>query len=94
MEQVRDPKHYFEFAAQRPTAIGAAVRSMATNDYDSDFEMSVAEGLRRLGWTIRTQIGLSKFRINLGARPRQGPSHHPRAAGLAPVSGLVDGLVY
>ena len=67
---------------------------MATNDYDSDFEMSVAEVLRRLDWTIRTQIGVSEFRIDLGARPRQGPSHHPGAAGLATFSGLVEGLVY
>ena len=67
---------------------------MATNVYDSDFEMSVAEVLLRLGWTIRTHIGVSEFRIDLGVKPRQGPSHHPRAAGLATVSGLVEGLVY
>ena len=71
---MRDPKHYLEFAAQGPIALGAAIRSMATNDYDSDFEMPVADGLRRLGWTIRTQIGLSRFRIDLGVI-------HPDAAG-------------
>ena len=63
-----------EFTGQRPTALGAEVRSRATNDYDSDFEMSVAEGLRRLGWTVRTQIGVSRFRIDLGVI-------HPDAAG-------------
>ena len=84
---VRDLKHYLEFAAQGPTALGAAVRSMATNDYDSDFEMSVAEGLRRLGWTVRTQIGVSKFRIDLGVI-------HPDAVGKFLAGIECDGATY
>ena len=65
-EAVRDLKHYLEFAAQGPAALGRAVRSHGHSDYDSDFEMAVAERLRAKGWTIRTQIGVSKFRIDLG----------------------------
>lgn len=65
-EAVRDLKHYLEFAAQGPSALGRAVRAHGHNDYDSDFEMAVAERLRAKGWTIRTQIGVSKFRIDLG----------------------------
>ena len=65
-EAVRDLKHYLEFAAQGPAALGRAVRSHGQNDYDSDFEMAVAERLRAKGWTIRTQIVVSKFRIDLG----------------------------
>lgn len=84
---VRDLKHYLEFAAQGPTALGAAIRSMATNDYDSDFEMSVAEGLRRLGWTVRTQIGVSKFRIDLGVI-------HPDAPGKFLAGIECDGATY
>ena len=64
---VKDLKHYLEFAEKGPSALGAAVKSIGEdNQYDSDFEMSVAEGLRRLGWVVRTQIGVSKFRIDLG----------------------------
>ena len=65
-QAVRDLKHYLEFAAQGPSALGRAVRAHAHSDYDSDFEMAVAERLRARGWTIRTQIGVSKFRIDLG----------------------------
>lgn len=86
-EAVRDLKHYLEFAAQGPSALGAAIRSMATNDYDSDFEMSVAEGLRRLGWRIRTQIGVSKFRIDLGVI-------HPDAPGKFLAGIECDGATY
>jgi very-short-patch-repair endonuclease len=86
-EAVRDLKHYLEFAAQGPSALGAAIRSMATNDYDSDFEMSVADGLRRLGWTVRTQIGVSKFRIDLGVI-------HPDSPGKFMAGVECDGATY
>jgi hypothetical protein len=36
---VRDLKHYLEFAAQGPAALGRAVRSHGHSEYDSDFEM-------------------------------------------------------
>lgn len=65
-EAVRDLKHYLEFAERGPAVLGAAIRSMGNADYDSDFEMAVAAGLRRRGWIVRTQIGVSKFRIDLG----------------------------
>lgn len=65
-EAVRDLKHYLEFAAQGPSALGRAVRAHGHSDFESDFEMAVAERLRAKGWTIRTQIGVSKFRIDLG----------------------------
>jgi very-short-patch-repair endonuclease len=63
---VRDLKHYLEFAQQGQSALGRAISAHSHSDYDSDFEMAVAERLRSKGWTIRTQIGVSKFRIDLG----------------------------
>lgn len=64
---VRDLKHYLEFAQRGPVALGEAVLSVGGVDsFDSDFEEAVAEGLRRKGWEVRTQIGVSKFRIDLG----------------------------
>ena len=86
-EAIRDLKHYLEFAAQGPSVLGGVIRSMAKNDYDSDFEMSVAEGLRRLGWTVRTQIGVSKFRIDLGVI-------HPDAPGKFLAGVECDGATY
>src|SRR3546814_5647889 len=36
------------------------------DSFESDFEEAVAEGLRRRGWSLHTQIGVSQFRIDLG----------------------------
>lgn len=66
-EAVKDLKHYIDFAARGPIAIGEAIHSVGGDHaYDSDFEMAVAEELRNLGWSVRTQIGVSKFRVDLG----------------------------
>lgn len=70
---VEDLKRYLDFAARGPVALGDAVRAISTNCYDSDFEMAVAERLRSLGWTVRTQIGVSKFRIDLGVVDPDAP---------------------
>ncbi len=86
-EAVRDLKHYIEFAAKGPTSLGAAIRSMSVSDYESDFEMAVAEGLRRKGWTVRTQIGVSKFRVDLGVI-------HPDAPGTFLAGVECDGATY
>jgi very-short-patch-repair endonuclease len=66
-QAVRDLKHYLEFAQRGPVALGEAVLNVGGTDaFDSDFEESIAEGLRNKGWTVHTQIGVSKFRIDLG----------------------------
>ncbi|MCB0331454.1 MAG: DUF3320 domain-containing protein, partial [Bdellovibrionales bacterium] len=66
-QAVRDLKHYMEFAQRGPAALGEAVQFVGGLDaFDSDFEEAVATGLRRKGWTVHTQIGVSKFRIDLG----------------------------
>src|SRR3546814_2838901 len=60
---VRDLKHYQEFAERGPAALGEALQSIGgSTSYDSDFEEAVAEGLRRKGWTVHTQIGRSEER--------------------------------
>ena len=43
---VRDLKHYLDFAARGPVALGEAIESVSTDRYDSDFELAVAERLR------------------------------------------------
>lgn len=66
-EAVKDLKNYIDFAARGPVALGEAIHSMGGDHaYDSDFEMAVAERLRSFGWSVRTQIGVSKFKVDLG----------------------------
>lgn len=85
---VRDLKHYLDFADRGPVALGEAIRAIGgDHDYDSDFEAAVAEGLRGYGWIIRTQIGVSKFRIDLGVV-------HPDAPGRFLAGVECDGATY
>lgn len=62
---VRDLKHFIEFANRGPRALAEAVQG-SVGGYDSPFEEAVAEGLRRKGWEVVPQIGVSRFRIDLG----------------------------
>jgi hypothetical protein len=62
---VRDLKHFIEFAQRGPRALAEAVQG-SVGGYDSPFEEAVAEGLRRMGWQVVPQIGVSRFRIDLG----------------------------
>ncbi len=62
---VRDLKHFIEFAQRGPKALAEAVQG-SVGGYDSPFEEAVAQGLRRLGWQVVPQIGVSRFRIDLG----------------------------
>ncbi|OCR25948.1 DNA helicase [Pseudomonas syringae] len=62
---VRDLKHFIEFAQRGPRALAEAVQG-SVGGYDSPFEEAVAQGLRRMGWQVVSQIGVSRFRIDLG----------------------------
>jgi len=85
---VQDLKHYLEFAERGPAALGAAVRAVGgLHGYDSDFEMAVADGMRRRGWDVRTQVGVSKFRVDLGVI-------HPDAPGRFLAGIECDGATY
>ena len=85
---VRDFKHYLDFADRGSVALGEAILSDGGLDsYDSDFEEFVASGLRRKGWTVRTQVGVSKFRIDLGIV-------HPDAPGRFLAGVECDGATY
>lgn len=85
---VQELKHYLDFAERGPAALGAAVVTTGgLHGYDSDFEMAVAEGLRRRGWDVRTQIGVSKFRVDLGVV-------HPDAPGRFLAGVECDGATY
>ena len=62
---VRDLKHFIEFAEKGPRAIAEAIQG-SVGGYESPFEKAVAEGLTRKGWHVVPQIGVSRFRIDLG----------------------------
>ena len=64
-EGVRDLKHFLEFAEHGPRSLGQAVAG-SLGSYESPFEEAVAEGLRGLGWSLVPQVGVSRYRVDLG----------------------------
>jgi very-short-patch-repair endonuclease len=86
-EAVRDLKTYLDFAERGPVALGGAIRSESHHAYANDFEQAVADGLRRRGWTVHTQVGVSKFSIDLGIV-------HPDAPGRYLAGVECDGATY
>lgn len=62
---IRDLKHYIEFAAKGPRALAEAHQG-SVGATESPFEDAVKLALERRGWTVRPQIGVSGFRIDLG----------------------------
>jgi very-short-patch-repair endonuclease len=66
-QAVQDLKHYMEFAERGPRALAEqAIADHGVDHFDSDFEEAVAWSLRERGWRVQTQIGVGKFRIDLG----------------------------
>ena len=62
---VRDLKHFLEFADRGPKALAEAVKG-SVGGFDSPFEEAVARRLREKGWEIVPQVGVSRFRIDIG----------------------------
>lgn len=60
-------KNYLEFAERGPVALAEySSANYGVDQFDSEFEMSVAMKLRDKGWKVQTQVGVSKFRVDLG----------------------------
>lgn len=83
---VHDLRHFIEFAREGPKAIATAVHG-SQGGYDSPFEQYVAEGLRAKGWETHPQVGVSRFRIDLGVV-------HPDCPGDYLVGVECDGATY
>jgi very-short-patch-repair endonuclease len=62
---VRDLKHFLEFADRGPRALAEAVHG-SVGGFDSPFEEAVAGRLQEKGWEVVSQVGVSRFRIDLG----------------------------
>ncbi|MDE9441304.1 DUF3320 domain-containing protein [Xenorhabdus bovienii] len=83
---VQDLKHFIEFARRGSIALAQAIRG-SLGSYDSPFEEAVAQGLRQKGWNVVPQIGVSRFRIDLGIV-------HPDRPGDYLVGVECDGATY
>ncbi|MET0376297.1 MAG: DUF3320 domain-containing protein [Rhizorhabdus sp.] len=62
---IADLKHFVEFAERGPRALAEADRG-SLGGAESPFEEAVALELQRRGWTVMSQVGVSKFRIDIG----------------------------
>ncbi len=81
-------KHYLEFAEKGPIALAEqSTAAYGVDQFDSDFEQAVAWALRDKGWKVQTQIGVSKFRVDLGVI-------HPDHPGVYLAGVECDGATY
>lgn len=81
-------KHYLEFAERGPIALAQqSTANYGVDQFDSDFEQAVAWALRDKGWKVQTQVGVSKFRIDLGVV-------HPDYSGAYLAGIECDGATY
>ncbi len=81
-------KHYIEFAEKGPIALAEqATANYGVDQFDSDFEQAVAWALRDKGWKVQTQIGVSKFKVDLGII-------HPDHPGVYLAGVECDGATY
>ena len=83
---VRDLKAFLDYAERGSIALPARDEG-SLGLAESPFEEAVAEALRLKGWEIRTQIGVSGFRVDLGVV-------HPDAVGRYLAGLECDGAQY
>lgn len=72
---VRDLKHFLEFAEHGARALDAAVFG-SVGEFDSPFEEAVARALGERGWVLHPQVGVSRFRIDLGVVDPDAPGRY------------------
>ena len=83
---VRHLKAFLDFAERGPAAL-PGMDEGSLGPAESPFEEAVAEALRNRGWDVRTQIGVSGFRVDLGIV-------HPDHAGAYLAGVECDGATY
>ncbi|TMV88359.1 DUF3320 domain-containing protein [Thioclava sp. BHET1] len=83
---VADFKAFLDYAKRGAVALGGQDYG-SLGGVDSPFEEAVLEALRAKGWDVRTQIGVSDYRIDLGVR-------HPDHAGAWLAGVECDGARY
>ncbi|WP_289027750.1 DUF4011 domain-containing protein [uncultured Paraglaciecola sp.] len=64
---VQHLKYFLEFAEKGPIALPETANAdFGVDQFDSYFEEAVAFALRAKGWKVQTQVGVGKFRIDMG----------------------------
>ena len=58
-------KSYLEYAERGVEALALDIQDSPGDDYDSPFEMEVANALRARGLRVKTQVGCAGYRIDL-----------------------------
>ena len=79
-------KNFLDYAQRGAVAL-PAMNAGSLGPAESPFEESMADALRGKGWEVRTQIGVSGFRIDLGVV-------HPDKAGAYLAGVECDGATY
>jgi len=69
-------RRYLDYAERGPVALVENLRASGIDQFDSVFEEEVARQLRARGWSVDTQIGVSRFRIDLGIRDPEEPGRY------------------
>ncbi|MBF2735522.1 MAG: hypothetical protein ISN26_05540, partial [Betaproteobacteria bacterium AqS2] len=64
---VADLRDYLEYAERGVSVLaGQTEARYGVDSFDSDFERDVAFWLRDRGWQVQSQVGVSRFRVDLG----------------------------
>lgn len=69
-------RRYLDYAERGLIALVEDVRATGVDQFDSVFEEEVARQLRARGWSVDTQVGVSRFRIDLGIRDPDEPGRY------------------
>ncbi|MCK9486082.1 MAG: DUF3320 domain-containing protein [Dehalococcoidia bacterium] len=69
-------RRYLDYAERGPIALVEDLRASGIDQFDSVFEEEVARQLRARGWSVDTQVGVSRFRIDLGVRDPDEPGRY------------------
>lgn len=66
-------KQYLEYAERGEVALLANTQTEIDDQFDSPFEKSVCESLRKVGLSVKTQVGCSGYRIDMAIRNKKNP---------------------
>ena len=72
-EGVKLLKQYLEYAERGEVALFADTKTELDDKFDSPFEEAVCRGLRKAGYTVKTQVGCSGYRIDMAIRDEKNP---------------------
>ena len=80
-------RQYLDYAERGTVALSEGLNAPSVDVFDSPLEQDVAEALRARGWVIDTQVGVSRYRVDLGVR-------HPSEPGRYVAGIECDGATY